>query len=354
MQKHQIRKPATPARRAGTRALASPEFQLLSASRPVLPGANQLSLAGLAARVAGADADAGRTGFKLETTEIVQIRPAAAGLTYFASYTPGREKRPHHPVSCPLCLRRVRRSGQNYATIRLRDWELTILANPFSYAPECITWATHEHLPQACGLADEPNSWQSVFHLMLALCPLLGEHVVGFNELAGNSLDHLHLVSHRPARGLGLYAVQQCAARLSAAERRSVAMLGNRHGYPIELWRVGLADPVAAAKAGASLVAGWRAAGGPEATANCTCALEDGRPVLYLFPRCRLLRPQGWRSSPAFMELSGVFIAADRDEMAHVRSGHFDHAHFTRILSSLRPPLLGSSDTLTHPSRGTC
>jgi hypothetical protein len=290
----------------------------------------------------------------METTEIVQIRPLAAGPNYFASYSPGRENRPQHPSSCPLCLQQVRWSGQNYATIRLRDWELTILANPFSYAPECITWATRQHLPQACGVAQEPNSWRAVFHLMLTLCPLLGNHVVGFNELAGNSLDHLHLVSHRPARGLGLYAVQQCAAGLSAAKRRSVAVLGNQHGYPIELWRVGLADPAAAAKAGASLVAGWRAAGGPEATANCTCVLEDGRPVLYLFPRCRLLRPQGWRSSPAFMELSGVFIAADRDEMAQVRSGHFDHAHFSRILSSLRPPLLGSSDALKRPLRGTC
>lgn len=354
MQRKRIQKPISPGRRAGIRAVASLEFQLLSTSRAVRPGASHLSLAGLAACVAGADADEGRTGFKLETTEIVQIRPPAAGPTYFASYSPGRENRPHHPSSCPLCLRRVRKSGQNYATIRLRDWELTILANPFSYAPECITWAMREHLPQACGLAQEPNSWQAVFELMLTLCPLLGDHVVGFNELAGNSLDHLHLVSHRPARGLGLYAVQQCAARFSAAERKAVAVLGNQHGYPIELWRVGLADPSAAAKAGASLVAEWRAAGGPEATANCTCVLEDGHPVLYLFPRCRLLRPQGWRSSPAFMELSGVFIATDRDEMAQVRSGHFDHAHFSRILSSLRPPLLGSSDTLKRPLRGTC
>jgi hypothetical protein len=218
--------------------------------------------------------------------------------------------------------------------------------------PFTTTWAAIEHLPQACGNADEPNSWSRVLELMLQLCTRLGNHAVGFNELSGNSLPHLHLVSHQPVTGLGLYAVQQSAARLSRADRQSVARLGIRQGYPIEVIRIGLSDPAAAAAAGAALIAEWRSIGGTAASANCAALIEDGHAVLYLFPRCRLLRAQGWRATPAFMELSGVFIASDPEEMAKIRNGQFDHAHFTRVLSSLRPPLFGSCDAFKFPMRG--
>jgi len=318
------------------------QFRLLAGSPGVCEGP-PVSLAQLAARIAAADTAAGRASYRLERTEIVQIQSLASGPTYFVHFTPGRAERPMHPPGCPICLPRVRESGQNYAVIRLLDWELTLLANPWGYMPQCTTWATREHLPQACGLADSPNSWRTIFELMLQLCSRLGDHVVGFNELAGNSLDHLHFVSHQPVNGLGLYAVQQCAARLSRRERLDVARVGAPQLYPIELWRIGISDPRKAAAAASALVAEWKAVGGPSASANCAAVMEDGHPVLYAFPRSTLLRAWGWRSSPAVMEMMGVFIASDPAEMTRVRDGLFDHSHFSRILSSLRPPLLGPS-----------
>jgi hypothetical protein len=186
---------------------------------------------------------------------------------------------------------------------------------------------------------------------MLQLCSCLGDHVVGFNELAGNSLDHLHLVSHQPVHGLGPYGVQQSAARLSRRMRWSVAQVGIAQGYPIELWRVGLSDIGAAAAAGAALIAKWRASGGPSASANSAAVMEDGHPVLYVFPRCGLLRAHGWLSSPAFMELMGVFIASNPAEMMSVRDGRLDHRHFSRILLSLSPPLLGQTGEFKAPAQ---
>jgi hypothetical protein len=319
------------------------QYELLSASPGVLATPDG-RLSGLAARVAAADAAADRPVYRLEGTEIVQIlAPAAFGPTYFVHYTPSRADRPQHPSGCPICLDRVRGSGQNYAVIRIRDWELTVLSNPFGYMPTCITWATRKHLPQSCGSADQPNSWHSVFELMLQLCSRLGDHVVGFNELAGNSLDHLHLVSHQPVNGLGPYGVQQSAARLSRRMRWAVAQVGIAQGYPIELWRVGLSDIGAAAAAGAALIERWTSGGGPSASANSAAVIEDGHPVLYIFPRCGLLRARGWLSPPAVMEMMGVFIASNPDEMMRVRDGRFDHHHFSAILSSLRPPLLSQT-----------
>ena len=175
--------------------------------------------------------------------------------------------------------------------------------------------------------------------------------MVGFNGLAGNSLDHLHLVSHQPVNGLGLYAAQQCAALLSRRERLAVARVGNPQFYPIEFWRIGVSDPGKAAAAAAALVEEWKAVGGPSTSANCAAVMEDGHPVLYLFPRSTLLRAWGWRSLPGVMEMMGVFIATNPDEMAHVRDGSFDHSHFSRVLSSLRPPFLGSRGALQVPLR---
>ena len=328
---------------AAARSEAYTQYQLLSASPGVL-AAPDGRLSGLAARVAAADAAADRPVYRLERTEIVQIQaPAAFDPTYFVHYTPSRANRPQHPSSCPICLDRVRESGQNYAVIRIRDWELTVLSNPFGYMPTCTTWATREHLPQSCGSTDQPNSWRAVFELMLQLCSRLGDHVVGFNELAGNSLDHLHLVSHQPVNGLGPYGVQQSAARLSRRMRWAVAQVGIAQGYPIELWRVGLSDIGAAAAAGAALIARWTAGGGPSASANSAAGIEDGHPVLYIFPRCGLLRARGWLSSPAVMEMMGIFIASNEDEMMRVRDGRLDHQHFSGILSSLRPPLLSQT-----------
>jgi hypothetical protein len=332
------------------RSAVCTQYEVLSTS-PGVSARPDGRLSGLAAQVAAADAAADRPAYRLEGTEIVQIHsPAAIAPTYFVHYTPERASRPYHPSGCPICLSQLKESGQNYAVIRLRDWELTVLSNPFGYMPSCTTWATREHVPQACGTADQPNSWRAVFELMLRLCSHLGDHVVGFNELAGNSLDHLHLVSHQPVNGLGPYGVQQSAARLSRRMRWAVSQVGLAQGYPIELWRVGLSDIAAAAAAGAALIARWTAGGGPSASANSAAVIEDGHPVLYIFPRCGLLRARGWLSSPAFMEMMGVFIASNSDEMMRVRDGHLDHQHFSGILTSLRPPLLSQTGEFRVPA----
>jgi len=334
------------------RPAASKEFEILSASVGVRTS-HCGSLAELAEQVEVADNAAGRLTYRLAGTEIVQIRPSASrGPRYFVHYTPDRAHRPQHPSGCPICLPQVRDSGQNYALIRLRDWRLTVLANPFAYMPRCVTWASAEHLPQACSLGEEPGSWHSAFRLMLLLCSRLDGHIVGFNEHAGNSLDHMHLVSHLPVDGLGLYGAQQCAARLSHRAKCAVAQVGTRHGYPVDFWRIGLADAANAATAAARLMAAWRSVGGPFASANCAAAMENGSPALYIFPRSTLLRARGWRSTPAFMEMLGVFIASDPGEMASVRSGELDHRHFSAVLSSLRPPLLDACQALTVSSRG--
>ena len=70
--------------------------------------------------------------------------------------------------------------------------------------------------------------------------------------------------------------------------------------------------------------------------------MEDGKPVLYVFPRSRLLGARGWRAKPAFLELMGVFISSDAEEMARVRAGEWGWEHFSGILSSLRPPFLAA------------
>ncbi len=354
MPTRQNRKLVTPLHRPVANFETDTEYQLLTASPSVLATPKGMPLASLAAHIADADVAAGRAAaYNLENAEIVQIRPAAAaaGPNYFVSYSPGRQNRPQHPSQCPLCIEQLRDCGQNFAEIRLGGRQLSVLANPFGYMPVCTTWASSQHLPQAAGLAEGSDSWQPVFEIMLNLCSQLSGHIVGFNSLAGNSLDHFHLVSHRPISGLGPYAVQQSAALLSPSERRSIAQIGARQGYPIELWRIGIPDPSAAAAAAASMVQRWLTIGGATATANCTAICEDGYPSLYVFPRCRLLRAQGWRS-PAFMELSGVFIASEPREMVRIRSGQFDHAYFSRVLASLRPPLLGGCEGFKSPMRG--
>jgi hypothetical protein len=148
-------------------------------------------------------------------------------------------------------------------------------------------------------------------------------------------------VSHQPIGCLGLYGVQQSALTLSARDRAGIAEIRKSRRYPVEVWRIGLRDADRSATAAASLIDAWRVLGGPSASANCAAMMEDGRPVLYIFPRCRLLHAWGWRSAPAIMEMMGVFIATDPEEIAHVRCGHWGHNHFAQVLASLRPPWLG-------------
>jgi len=321
-------------------------FELLSSSPSIRRERSDLSLCELEARVLSADQAAGRPGFRHTDAELIQIVPSRGSKEprYFVQFVPNRASRPKHPSGCPICLPQVQSVEQSYAIIRVGSTDLAMLANPFAYMPSCITWAAAEDLPQRCGTEIDQSSWATVLMLMLNLCHQLGDHVVGFNELAGNSLDHLHLVSHKPIPGIGLYGVQQSATRLAPSDRLSVFHLGAEQGYPIDAWRIGLPDDQEAVEAGTSLVAQWRSIGGPSASANCAAVMEDGHPVLYLFPRSTLLRAWGWSSSPAILEMMGVFIECDAEEMVHVRSGLWGHEHFSQILSSLRPPWLRCCD----------
>ena len=224
--------------------------------------------------------------------------------------------------------------------MRFFSWALLILANPFAYLPECVTWACGEHLAQALGRT-ATGRWRQVIELMLLLCVEMREHVIGFNETVGNSLDHLHLVSHRPLTGQGLYPLQQVAARLTAGERAGVAHIGLANGYPIDVWRIAFADIVKTVAVGEEILARWQSIGGDSASANCTAIIEDGVPVLYLVPRSKLLKPWGWSSMPACVETHGLFIGAHEWEVSRVRHGAWGYNHFSQVLASLRPPGVG-------------
>src|SRR5215470_4934355 len=147
------------------------------------------------------------------------------------------------------------------------EWCLLALANPYPYLPDCITWAIYNHLPQNCGNARPGSIWHRVLKTMLRLCSEIPGHVIGFNEVVGNSLDHLHLVSHRPPAGHGPYAAQQIAEHLDA--QSGAIHIGPENGYPTDLWRLSSSDLGALARAALGVIAEWQEIGGSTASVNC-------------------------------------------------------------------------------------
>jgi len=223
--------------------------------------------------------------------------------------------------------------------VNLASTSMLMLANPFGYFDECITWGMGDHLAQACADATWTEDWGRVFETMLFVCQELGNHVVGFNETCGNSIDHLHIVSHRPPDGIGPYPVQQVAASLGADQ--GILRIGLDCEYPMEVFRFCLPDLRATSNAAAALMAKWRQQGGSFASANAAAVIENGSAALYVIPRNKILKPWGWQSNPAFLEMCGVFIASRAYEVARVRRGLWGYEHFFRVLASLRPQILG-------------
>lgn len=290
-------------------------------------------------RILSGDIAEGRIHYAQADVEIVKIPSPRAGLpSFFVHGVPGRSARPQHPSRCPLCLANARETGQHYVIADFPHWPVLILANPFAYLPECITWAIGEHLPQHCGDAQLFPTWRFVFETMLTICSAMCDHVIGFNESVGNSLDHLHFVSHRPPDGHGPYAAQQVFGDLTKRKVVGTHCVGPHNGYPTIVWRVAFTDPAEAAAAAVSLVAQWQKIGGQHAAANCAAIMENSLPVLYIFPRTKLLKPWGWMSSPAFVEMLGVFIATEPSETLKVRQGFWGYEHFVTVLASLCPP----------------
>jgi len=308
------------------------------------PLLNEKKLKNVAEGLVNAGIDAGSVQYRIENTQIVQLPSEGTGPPFFVHGVPKRADRPLHPNagSCPIALENVRRVGQHFVLVEILRWQLLMLANPYAYMPHCITWATAERLPQACGSATKDGIWKRVIETMLYLCLALEDHVVGFNADIGNSLDWLHLVSHRPPNGHGLYPGQQVAQRLNESGEEGVTMLGPDHAYPIDIWCIRFRDPAVATEICVDLIARWQDLGGEFASANCVAAMEDDMPVLYIVPRTRLLRACGWYSMPACLEMLGVFIAARDWEISRVRRGVWGYNHFWRVLASLRPPRVES------------
>jgi hypothetical protein len=163
---------------------------------------------------------------------------------------------------------------------------------------------------------------------MLFLCEHLRGHIVGFNELMGNSLERFHVVSHEPPHGFGPYPLQLAFAE----RRRSIEHIGP-DAFPTRVWRIAREDNWATATIAAGLMAVWREIAGPFASANVAAAFEEGRPVIYLTPRHRSVRAIGWES-PAFLELLGLFVASP-DVFARVQTAHCGFDFFWQVLASL-------------------
>ena len=269
---------------------------------------------------------------------VVRIpQPHGAPFAYYFHGVPSRSSRPQHPETCPLCLNTVRASGQHYVAIDLPEWPILVLSNIFPYMPDSNTWVVSQHITQRCGPADANSQWHRVVLSMLRICEDLPGHVVGFNEVVGHSLDHLHLVSHRPPCGHGLYAPQQLACHLGL--KAGISHLGPHNGYPTDVWRICGANRGEIADEALRLLAGWQEQVGPSISANCASVIEDGLLTLYVFVRNPLLTPWGWSGKPAILEMMGVFIASDAGAIERVRQGNWGHKHFSRVLSSLRTDL---------------
>ena len=203
-----------------------------------------------------------------------------------------------------------------------------------------------------CQDAQSTDQWYRVLKTMLRLCTECSGHMVGFNGIAGNSLDHLHLVSHRPPDGHGLYAVQQVVERLGV--RSGSVHIGPENGYPINVWRLSFPDCELLVRTATGLISEWQKVGGLSPTVNCAAALEHDQPTLYIFPRSALLVPWGWPGMPAILEMLGVFVASTSETVENVRSGAWGQHHFSQVLSSLRPRTSAKLDSFLEGAAGHC
>jgi hypothetical protein len=263
------------------------------------------------------------------------------GPTYHFVPAPNRVNRPVRTgtgdsVEDPLDIEVARTRGQNFFVLLVLDCPLLLLANPFPYSPNCATWAfMGVEMTQQIAASRDSRRIRQVLRIILALCHASPRDVFGFNGTAGNSLNRLHFVSHRPSHKVRPYAVQQVAAGLGAGLRSSKCLIAPHLSYPIEVARFGYPDPSRSAEEAAAFVerlqsfnADW--------TFNAAAAVEGGVPVLYVAPRDKTLRPSGWPAQFGFMEILGVGVASNADLVGRVLSGRFTRADWERALSSLR------------------
>jgi len=291
-------------------------------------------------KVLDADRLDGRIQYNAENGDIIQVAPDSSGLPPFWLYSVlSRAGRPHNlpPGTCPISREAVRLSGQRFFVIELVRWRWLILANPFAYAPRCVTWAAAEPIEQASVDSGDMSLWRMILEVMLFICQSIVGDIVGFNARVGNSLSWLHLVSHTVPGGIGPYALQQIGTKLGSVARLSAAHIGRNNGYPLDAWRFGFSDVAASADAAVELLARWLLLN-PNNSANVAAVMEDGVPVLYVIPRNRLLRPLGWPEMPAVAEVLGGWVASREEVVNRVRTGEWDYNHFWRALASLRPP----------------
>lgn len=309
-------------------------FKIIESGQSAGLSSATMSIHDIALAVLSADRAAGRI-HAIENVIIQIPSPLGVPCSFVLHAALSRSGRPQHPGTCPVCLTAIKAAGQSYLAFEFPEWPVLALANPYPYLPDCITWATYDHLPQQCGEAHSEGKWDRVLRTMLRLCTEIPDHVIGFNDIVGNSLDHLHLVSHRPPIGHARYAAQQIAEKLGA--RSGAIHIGPENGYPTDLWRLSYPDCETLARAALDVIGEWQKIGGPSSTANCCAIMEHEQPTLYIFPRSPLLAPWGWPAKPAILEMLGVFIASTPEPMECVQRGLWGYDHFFQVLSSLRP-----------------
>lgn len=300
------------------------------------------TLGALVDSVITADSELGRLNYSPGTTQVVKLpKPQIDNPQFRVVFPKGREERPvnsgeGHVSTDPLSLDTVKAIGQNYILLLIMSFRILLLANPYGYMPQCATWAAGDMIEQA-EVSTTPGLWLKLLEVMLFVCRALGNAVIGFNGLAGNSLRRLHFVSHRPLAGMGPYALQQVAAKLDASALRSIGHIGPEHGYPIDAWRFGFERYSESASAAAAFIQEWEGLRGAYGTVSVAAAVENDKPVLYVIPRDRMLSAFGWPGMAAIMEIIGAGVTSRPEFITRVRNGDWGHDNYVRFIASLRP-----------------
>jgi hypothetical protein len=119
---------------------------------------DDLTLASAAELVGQRDAqNNGCPPYRPEQTQTMQILPPFKGLpSLHILAVGGRDNRPvetgertRDPSADPISLETVILNDQSYFVVSVSGLHLLMLANPYPYAPTCVTWAVQEYHDEA-------------------------------------------------------------------------------------------------------------------------------------------------------------------------------------------------------------
>jgi hypothetical protein len=256
-----------------------------------------------------------------------------------------RAKRPGvdrslQPEDSPILLDNVRAVGkQCWASFRLGDTPLVVLANPSPHVTGTVTIASLHADPQTWRADDAratPKRVRSVASLMTALAEHLPGRYVSFNnDGSGNSLSQFHISVNRHPEGVDELPIERAISLHRGHRSGGTWVLGLHDEYPLPTIVVaGNGSEVSHALAAA--IVGWDTQ--PDRTGNVLVrATAGGEIVATFWPRTRTWRrAPGFRSGEiAFMELSGCFVISNRADFAAVECGRYDYNHFWLVLQGV-------------------